>query len=504
MCQSFADWEWILIDDCSRETGTARVLEDFAASDARIRVIRRAVNGGIVAATNDGFAAARGEWIALLDHDDQLERDALTCVEEVVLDAPDVDYVYTDEVIIDQHGRTLTRLEKPGWSPARLRAQMYCGHLSVYRASLVQDLGGMRPDFDGAQDYDLALRVTERARRVAHIPRALYRWVSNPGSTANDAAAKPWAYAAGVRAVQEHCDRIGLRATVEATETVGVHRVRRHVEDRPLISIIIPTGGTVRDVWGEERCLVLEAVRSIVARTTYPEYEILCVVDAQTPKAVLEELEAVGGNRLRLIRYDGEFNFAAKSNLGAAMASGRVLVFLNDDTEVESQGWLEALLGPLADGDVGMTGAMLVFPDGTVQHAGQCMNVVPQHILYRYPADAPGPMSALLVERECAGVTGACAMIRRDVFVSVGGFSTVFPSNYNDVDLCLKVRNLGMRIVWTPDARLWHLESASRDPSVTDHDLEALRRRWWFELNADPYFAPSIADIGGYEARSWR
>lgn len=503
--QSRDDWEWCIVDDGSRDPAVRSLLREAAARDPRIRVHERAENGGIVAASNDSLALAAGEWVAFLDHDDRLARNAFAEVLRVAEDVADADVIYTDEQIVDERGRVVLRFEKPGWSPTRMRSQMYTGHLCAMRADLVRATGGFRPGFDGSQDYDLVLRVSERARRVVHIPRVLYSWTQTRGSTANDASAKPWAYDAGIRAVQEHCDRSGLAATVEATATPGVHRLRWRLDAAPLVSIVIPTRGSRGCVWGRERCFVTDAVRSIVERTTYPSYEIVVVADAETPDAVLADIEATAGERLVLVPFDEPFNYSRKCNLGVASSAGEYLLFLNDDMEVDSPDWIEALLGPLQERGVGMTGALLVFPDGLVQHAGQCFMGEAQHVLYRYPGRLPGPMSALLVERECGGVTAACALMRRADFDAVGGFSEDFASNYNDVDLCFRVRTeLGLRIVWTPHARLWHLESASRDPTVTQAELALIHERWDEQLSVDPYYAPPIGDVLSWNPATWR
>ena len=501
--QTLAGWEWCVVDDASTDAAVVELLRVAAAADPRIRVEVRPANGGIVAASNDALALARAPWVAFLDHDDRLVPEALVAVLQASAESG-ADLVYTDEAVVLPSGRVRVHHRKPAWSPSRMRAQMYSGHLCAMRTALVRELGGLRPGTDGSQDYDLVLRASERTDRIVHVPQVLYRWVEAETSTAADPEAKPWAFDAGIAVVQEHCDRTGLPATVEATDLPGVHRLRWRFAETPLVSIVIPTRGSAGTAWGEERCFAVEAVRSIVQRTTYPAYEIVLVADDATPEPVLDELRAVAGGRLRLVAFDGPFNFSRKCNLGAAEAAGDLLLFLNDDVEVIAPDWVEALLGPLAEPDIGMTGGYLVFEGNLVQHAGQCVQGEAHHVLHRMSLRLDGPMAALRVERECAGVTAACALVRRADFDAVGGFDEAFAANYNDVDLCLKVRHrLGKRIVWTPHARLWHFESSTRDPSVTPDELRLIHERWPDGFD-DPYVTPSLGDYLVDDPPLWR
>ncbi len=454
----------------------------------------RTENGGIIAATNDGFQLARNEFIALLDHDDELVPDTLTHFSRAIEECPEVDYLYSDEAIYSVEGQLVCPLTKPAWSPERFRSQMYTCHLSVIRTDLAREVGGYRAGFDGAQDYDLVLRVTEKARRIVHIPRVLYHWYQAPDSVTTGADAKPWAYESGIRAVQDHCERVGINAVVEPTEVAGVHHVVRQITDPPLVSIIIPTRGTGGRVWGSERVFATECIRSILKKSTYSNFEILVIADEATPRSAIEAVMAVGAGRVSVVPFHGEFNFSTKCNLGAANASGDYLLFLNDDTEVITPNWIEELLAPLMDEDAAMTGAKLLFSDRTIQHAGQCFHEIPMHVHYGLPNSAFGESSALRTTRECTGVTAACALVKRASFEQVGGFSEGLPNNYNDVDLCMKLRFMGHRIVWTPHAELWHFESSSRDPKVTDDEDRFIKTRWNWLINSDPYYSPRLAD----------
>ncbi len=487
--QTFSNWEFVLVDDGSPHPEVIDTLNRAAARDPRIRVVARGTNGGIVAASNSGLEAARGTYMAFLDHDDELAPCALDAMAAAIAIQPAADVLYSDEDKLDERGVRYHTFRKPEWSPTRLRSQMYLGHLTVMRRSLVEEVGGFRADFEGSQDYDLALRVTERAAAIVHVPEVLYHWRALTTSIAHGHEAKPYAFAAAARAISEHCARIGLGGTVEQTHPSGIYRVRPPLTGNPLVSIVIPTRGSSAVIEGRYRTLVTGAVRSIVAKTTYDNYEIVIVADATSPVDVLDELTKVAGDRLRLVPYERPFNFSDKVNVGAIASSGEYLLLLNDDIEVISPDWIEAMLGPAQDTGVGMVGAMLYFSDGTIQHAGHCYeDGNPDHIGWRAPHGDAGYFRAFATERECSGVTGACALVRRDLFFTLGGFTLLLPNNFNDVDFSMKVRTAGKRIIWTPFAELFHYESKTRINTVTAAELDTMRRRWFTRMLRDPFW----------------
>jgi O-antigen biosynthesis protein len=493
--QDYPHFELCLVDDASPSPHIRRILEDAVKSDPRVRVHYRQENGGIVAASNDAIAMAKGEFLVLLDNDDVLEPRALGIVNHrLEMDGEDnIDYVYSDEDKIGEDGNPTQPFLKPDWSPERFRSHMYCCHLSVLRRELVDEVGRFRPGFDGSQDYDLVLRVTEKARRIEHIAEILYHWRMSPSSTAASSDAKPYAREAGLRAVQAHCDRTNIDAEVLPLAIPGTHRVKRRVQATPLVSIVIPTGGTASRVWGVPLVLVENAVRSIVEKSTYTNLEFVVVADRTMKHETELRLHQMLGDRLKLVWYEQEFNFSRKCNLGAAHAMGDYILLLNDDVEVESPDWIETMLGLAQESDVGMVGAKLLFSDGTLQHAGHVYkNSCPFHMFIKHPADDPGPNGMLLVERECSGVTAACAMIRKAVWNEVGGLCESLPNNFNDVDLSLKIRHLDYRIIWTPHAVLYHFESLSRDNTVTPRELNFIQARWDLELRVDPYHNPNF------------
>jgi glycosyltransferase involved in cell wall biosynthesis len=488
--QICTDWEWILVDDGSSDPEVEHLLS-FIESNSQVTVIRREKNGGIVAASNDGIHAARGQFIALLDHDDQLTTDALESVRKVLSENEDIDYVYSDEDKVNEDGHYFDRFRKPRFSPERLRGQNYCCHFSVIRASLVQELGGFREGFDGSQDYDLFLRVTEQARAIAHIPKVLYHWRSVQGSASLIADAKPYALIAAQKAVQEHLDRIGITGVVETTPEFYLKTIRT-LTKFPRVSIIIPTCGTAKRVWGRDMILIETAVASIFQRSTYTDYEIVVVYDSHTPSEVLTRLSKIAGDRLVLTEYTKPFNFSEKINLGAVKATGDVLILLNDDTQIETPDWIEGLIGFLEEPDVGMVGPKLLLEDMRIQSAGHYFKDGAHNGATGSAYRENGPFSVLTIPAERSGLTMACVAIPRRVFEQIGGLCTEFPGAFNDVDFGNKLTMHGYRMIWTPHVEIFHFESLSRDPKVSKLEVRLLEDRWGSVVLADDEYLPDF------------
>ncbi len=508
LAQDDQDWEWILVDDLSPSEGVRALIRDHAGRDPRIRLIERETNGHIVAASNDGIDAARGDFIVLLDHDDLLTPDALSANARLIAAHDDVDYLYSDEDKVDDEGNFYGDFVKPDWSPERLRGQMYTSHLSVMRTEVVRRVGKFREGYDGSQDHDLALRVGEVARRVVHIPEVLYHWRAVAGSAAADANAKPYATIAGAKAVQSHLDRVGLQAEVGQGPVPGHYRITRRLDPSVRVSVVIPTIGQSDLIWGVRKPMVVEAVRSLLEKTSHQNLEIVVVYDLPTPEKVLQQLRELAGDKLVLELFPRPFNYSEKMNVGCLRATGDRLVFLNDDVEVISDGWLEQLVAPLDEPDVGLTGARLYFSDDTVQHAGHAYGQGHYFHPFRHlPRTDYGPFGALIINREASGVTAACSAMRRDTFTQIGGFSETLPANFNDVDLCYKVRRHALRIVYVAAVELYHFESRSREPVVHDWERQIVRDRWGFPSH-DPYvpgarrIARSGANNGGNGAKA--
>ena len=491
--QTFDDWEHCLVDDCSTKPYVRRILDE-AATDSRVRVSYRETNGGIVAASNDALTMASGEFVALLDHDDELQPDALRLVDEAIIAEPEADYVYTDEDKMDDAGRRAFAFLKPDWSPERLRTQMYTCHLSVLRRSLVDEVGRFRPEFNGSQDWDLVLRVTERARRVVHVPEVLYHWRMLSSSAARAGhEAKPWAFEAGARAIQAHCDRTGVEAVTEHdAEFAGIYHLLPRLRRQPPVSIVIPTGGQVRDVHGELVVLVTRCVESIIKTSTYDNFEIVCVIDERTDTRRLEAIRAIANGRLQVVLCPGPFNFSERINTGVLASDGEHVLFLNDDIEVVTPDWVERMVMYSQLPEIGAVGAKLLFGDDCLQHAGVIVNEVgPGHIYRRFHRDHGGYFNMLKVANNFQAVTGACLMSRRAVFDEVGGLSMLFPVNFNDIDYCLKLQEQQLRVVVDPDTVLYHYESSTRPPDVSEWEIRLLQARHGSAV-PDPYYNPGF------------
>jgi GT2 family glycosyltransferase len=494
--QHYPDWELCLGDDGSTSPETAACLATIETLDPRIKVVRLAVNGGISAASNAALAVATGEFIALLDHDDELAPDALLEVVDLLNTYRDADLIYTDEDKLEFDGAHSDPFFKPDWSPDYLRSTMYVGHLGVHRRSLVERMGGFRSEFDGAQDYDLALRASEHTSRIHHIAKVLYHWRKIPGSAAGDRSAKPWGFDAARRALADHVARLPRAATVQDEPGRGFWRVRYDISGDPLVSIVIPTDGRTAAGPGGARDLLLECVRSIVERTTGVRYELVIVDNGRLSREALAFLAGVPHRR---VIYDasGPFNFAAKVNFAARHATGEHLLLLNDDTEVRSPEWARAMLEFSQQPEVGVVGAKLFYPDGRIQHVGVVLGIGGGacHVFAGQPGDTPGYYGSAFVIRNYSAVTGACCMTRRSVFDEVGGFDELFARDFNDVDYCLRVVSKGYRIVGTPFAQLYHYEGAtfgSREHIVDPAEVSALSERWGTVIDADPFYNPNL------------
>ncbi|MDR1427203.1 MAG: glycosyltransferase, partial [Bifidobacteriaceae bacterium] len=403
------------------------------------------------------------------------------------------DFFYSDENKIDARGRGYDLFLKPEWSPERLRAQNYLNHLSVLRAELVREVGGFREGFDGSQDHDLFLRVTEKARQVVHIPAVLYHWRPVAGSAAAQIDAKPYAWDAGLRAVQEHLQRVGVQGEALKGPQPGTYELRYRPDPSWKVSVIVPTRGSSGTVWGERRVFVVEMVRSLLAKAGNVEVEVVVVHDLSTPDRVLEQLREIAGERLILVPFKWPFNFAAKCNVGFIHSTGDVVVLLNDDMEIIADRFLELLVGPLQERSVGMTGARLLFEDGTIQHAGMMFSQAKLfwHPHYQEPDTSTGTFGSLIVNREASGLTGACVALRREVYKEVGGLNEDLPVNFNDVDFSMKVAFLGYRRLWLSNATAFHFESQTRVAHVQRWEIDFILQRWALPRD-DPYL-PELA-----------
>jgi len=487
--QNFSDWEWCIVNDCSTQPHVRRILNKLAAQDSRVRVAHRSTNGGIVAASQDGLDMATGEFVALLDHDDVIAKRALKRVDEELNSDDTIDYVYTDEDKIDSKGRHYDIFRKPDFDPVRLRGQNYCCHFSVFRSSLLDDIGGFREGFDGSQDYDLILRATERARKVAHIPRILYHWRVVPGSAAGDVHAKPYAYDAGKKAVEGHFARHSISVDV-AKLNPGSYQHRFVTTDKstlPHVSIVIPTRGDTSRVWGAATCMVENTVRSIVQNSTYPSFDVVVVRDVNSDGNMVHPFTLPEKRNVHYINFFDTFNIAAKWNTGVLASRGEIVVVLDDDTQIATPDWLEQLVGQFQFPNTGAAGPMLQLEDGRICSAGFSLRPKPRHISKGESSSHIGWMGIHSVARTVTAVSGACMAFRRSAFDEVGGFSENYQYSFADIDFCLKLKSNNLNTVWTPEAKVYHFDARTRGANNADSDQQNFEKRWGRFWGVDAY-----------------
>lgn len=497
--QTYPHWELCVSDDASTRPGVRQVLEEYARRDERIKLRFRPSNGHISRSSNTALELAEGEFVALLDHDDMLAEHALYMVAEELNQEPGLDLVYSDEDKLDEQGRRYAPHFKPDWNPDMLLSQNYVCHLAVLRRSLVQKVGGFRPGLEGSQDYDLFLRVsrlTEPAR-IRHIPHVLYHWRAIEGSTALSMDFKKYCLDASRRAVDEHCAALGLggRAVAGRPECIG--RVRFDLTHGPLVSVIIPTRNRAD--------LLAPLVEDLFLHTNYPRLEVL-VVDHESDEPELLDFYArnKANPAFKVLPWTGPFNYSAMNNMAAKQAQDDLILFLNNDMRVLHPDWLEELAGHGLRPEIGAVGAKLLYPDDTIQHCGLILGIrggVAESQFQGLPDAQVGYMGRTHTLQDVSAVTAACMLMRRAVFMELGGFDEAsLPVAFNDVDLCLRLGQAGYRVLFTPFARLRHLESASRgsDWSAANQprfrrELEHMLQRWAGRLAQDPAYNPNLS-----------
>jgi O-antigen biosynthesis protein len=496
--QLYSNWELCIADDASSNKAIRKLLRRYAAQDARIKVRFRRNNGRIAAASNSALRMATGEFIALLDHDDLLPEHALFWVADAINNHPSAKLIYSDEDKICLDGYRSDPYFKCDWNPELFLSHNMICHLGIYQTSLVKSIGGFRRGFDGSQDYDLALRCTEQLTKheIHHIPRILYHWRILPGSTALNVEEKPYAVVAGAQAIREHLARRGFTAQVEILPQ-GYYRVQHSLpKNQPLVSLIIPTRNGFN--------LISQCVESILNRTTYKDYEILIVDNGSDDSETLSYLASLESskNNIRVIRDDRPFNYSAINNAAVEMARGSIVGLLNNDTEVTVPEWLSEMVSLSVQPELGCIGARLWYPDDHLQHGGVILGIggVAGHSHLRLPLGSPGYFSRAELIQSFSAVTGACLLVRKEIYQKVGGLNeTNLAIAFNDVDFCLRVREAGFRNVWTPYAGLYHHESASRGYEDTPEKLERfgkeieyMKTQWKDTLLKDPAYSPNL------------
>ncbi|HXN35780.1 MAG TPA: glycosyltransferase, partial [Opitutaceae bacterium] len=501
--QLYTHWELCIADDASSEPHVRAALEAYAAKDPRIKVSYRKANGHICEASNTALAMATGEYVALFDHDDELAPTALYEVAAEIDAHPGAQFVYSDEDKLDLEDRRFDPYFKPDWNPDLNLGQNYTSHLSVYRTDLVRTLGGFRKGFEGSQDWDLNLRVIERipGSAIRHIPKLLYHWRAAPGSTALQLAEKSYPVDAAKRALADHFKRTG--DTVEILAIPGDHwRIKYPVPSpAPLVSLIIPTRNALK--------LVRQAVQSIFSKTDYPNFEIIIVDNESDDPETLTYLDGIrkGANpRLRVLPYHSPFNYSAINNFAVREAQGQVVGLLNSDVEAIDRGWLSEMVSQAMRPGIGAVGAMLYYPNNTVQHAGVVLGLggVAGHPYKEFPRGDQGQKNRLRLVQSYSAVTGACLLMRKDRYLEVGGLNEKeLAIAFNDVDLCCKLIRAGYRNLWTPFAEFYHHESATRGVDNTPEkkarfqaEIDYMMNTWGNLLMTDPAYNPNLTLVG--------
>lgn len=489
LAQSYPYWELCLADGGSTLDGVVTTLDEFSKLDSRILVKHLSENLGISGNSNAALSMASGDYIALMDHDDLIAPDMLYEVVQVIRKDPDVEIIYFDEDKISADGRMrLDPFFKPSaWSPDLLLSTNYLMH-SVISHVLVDEFGGFRSEVDGAQDWDLSLRITRTKRKIIHIPKVFYHWRQVPGSAAREANAKPWAFAAQARCIEDHLHELG--ETDARVDFPGLGRV--HVswsESESKVSIIIPN----KDNYD----LLSACVSSILEKTTFDNYEILIIDTGSQDQSTLDYYEHITQKpRISLHLYPHRFNYHKVNNFGAELASGEQLLFLNNDTEVINPGWLQELVSWAERPGIGVVGTKLLYPDGSIQHAGIVMGVEGHgsHIFEKLPEHHYGPFGSPDWYRDYKAVTGACMMIPKSVFTKLGGFDEKYEIGYGDIDICLRAGEAGFRVVYTPFAELVHHEGGTRGFSLPPNDVIRASYRMYEQVrDGDAYFNPNLS-----------
>lgn len=495
--QSFPFWELCLANADPEDREVAEILERYCREDRRIRVKNLKENKGISENTNAALAMARGEFVGLLDHDDLLAPDALYEMAARLEKDEGIDVFYTDEdkVTTDLSEHFQPHL-KPDFNLDLLRSNNYICHFFVVRREIAERIGGFRPEFNGAQDYDFIFRCTEQAEKIVHIPRILYHWRVHSASTADNPASKMYAYEAGKRAIEGNLERSGVRGVVSLRQDYGFYDVHYPVEGEPLVSILIPNK--------DQKETLMHCIRSVLETSTWKNLEILIIEnnsEREETFACYRELEK--DPRIRILTYPGKtFNYSAINNFGVQQAKGEYLLFLNNDIEVITPDWIEQMLGNCQRPEVGIVGAKLYYPDNTIQHAGIIIGIggIAGHAFLGLARAKSGYLHKASLQMDYSAVTAACMMMKAEAFRKAGGFEEKLTVAFNDVDLCLRTVEQGWLVVYDPHVEMYHYESKSRGAEDTEEklrrfqqEIEFMRTRWIRLLkDGDPNYNPNL------------
>lgn len=487
-----------MADGSPKGEGVERVLKRYASRDQRIRYVILGENKGISGNTNAALDMAKGDFIVLADHDDTLSQDALfECVKAINTD-PEIDVVYTDEDKLDMDGGELFEPHfKPDFNPDLLTSVNYICHLFVVNHELLMEAGGFREEYDGAQDYDFIFRCTEKARKIYHVPKALYHWRCHQDSTSSNPKSKLYAFEAGARAIKAHYERLNIPVlSVEKGVDYGIYHTIFELIKKPLVSIIIPNKDHTEDL---DLC-----IRSIIEKSTYQNLEFIVVENNSTEdrtRAYYEKIQEEF-SFVRVVKWEREFNYSAINNFGVTFSNGEYLLFLNNDTELINPESIHEMIGFLQREDVGIVGARLLYSDDTIQHAGVVMGFggIAGHTFIGLHKAESSYFNQAMCARDYSAVTAACMMSKRSLFDEAGGFSEELAVAFNDIDYCMKVRSLNKLVVYAPYALLYHYESKSRGLEDTpekvarfNREIRLFSEKWPDILrDGDPYYNPNL------------
>ncbi|WP_124065193.1 glycosyltransferase family 2 protein [Clostridium sp. E02] len=498
LAQTYVNWEVCVADGSPKGEGVERVLKRYALKDERIRYVILGENLGIAGNTNAAMEMVSGDFIVLADHDDTLAADAFfECVKAINLD-PEIDVVYTDEDKLDIDGGELFEPHfKPDFNPELLTSVNYICHLFVVSRELSLLVGGFQEAFDGAQDYDFILRCTEKARKIYHVPKALYHWRCHQDSTASNPESKLYAFEAGANAIKAHYERLGIRVrSVEKGVDYGIYHSVFEIEGDPLVSIIIPNKDHTADL---DLCM-----RSIIEKSTFQNFEFIIVENNSTKPETFAYYEEIQKEfeYVRVVTWKKEFNYSAINNFGVTYAKGEYLLFLNNDTEIIQPESLCEMLGYCQRNEVGVVGVRLLYSDDTIQHAGVVVGFggIAGHTFIGLHKAESSYFNQAMCARNYSAVTAACMMSKRSLFDQVGGFSEDLAVAFNDIDYCMKIRSLNKRVVYNPYALFYHYESKSRGLEDTPEKIErfhqeikTFKEKWPdILIEGDPYYNPNL------------
>lgn len=493
--QTYENWELCLADGSPEK---AEYLEDLIQPlGDKIKYKLLSENKGISGNSNEALKLATGDFIALLDHDDIIPKFALYEIVKTINENPDVDFIYTDEdKILEENEKRISPHFKQDYAIDTLRSYNYICHFSIFKKELMDKLGGFNSEFDGSQDYDLILRATEQAKHIVHIPKILYNWRISSTSVASGAAAKPYAYEAAKRAILASIERHGIQgAKVEDSRIIGLYKVTYPVKGEPKISIIIPNKDHKKDL---KRC-----IKSIL-KSTYKNYEIIIVENNSKEKNIFKYYKKLEKNpNIKIEKCEMSiFNYSKLNNYGASKANGEYFVFLNNDTKIITNNWLETIISNCQREEIGAIGAKLIYKNKRIQHAGVVLNLTGTagHVNWNEKENNPGYFGRIMIQQNVSAVTGALLGVSKKTFDQVNGFDETFPIAYNDVDFCLKIQDIGKLITYNPYIEAYHYESQSRGYEDTEEkqkrlkkEESKLKKKWkkFFDVT-DKYYSPNL------------